>query len=46
MKQTVATLSALALLAMSTLVQADEIYFEDFDVSGDEACWVAPEWLD
>ena len=44
MKHAVITLSALAMLAMSAFVHAGEIFNEDFDVSNDDACWVAPEW--
>jgi len=46
MKQVFATLTAIGLLAATAVVQADDVFNDEFDVSSDPACWVAPEWRD
>jgi len=47
MKQLVITVGYFALMALSAFVLAEPsgtLLSTPFDVSGDENCWVAPEW--
>lgn len=47
MKHALAIMSALALLVAALAVTADQTVLDgEFDVSNDDACWVAPEWRD
>jgi len=46
MKRVIITLGALALFATAIVAQAETGSIEQFDVSQDPACWVAPEWRD
>ena len=46
MKHAFRSLGAIALLATAIVAQADQFIFQQFDVSNDPACWVAPEWRD
>jgi len=46
MKRVVSILGVIALLAATFVAQAGQVSISEFDVSNDDACWVAPEWRD